>query len=88
MKKDSTTDNPSELKPQVENKKECLRQNTNDHKAKQISISLDIFERINLRCLTWEDAKPHVDLLEKVYGNPLRGERTDDPLCVDLIGYR
>ena len=59
---DSTTDTPSELKPQVRKKEKNLRQ------KEQLVIKLENVVKICMECVRWEDAKPHVDLLEKIYG--------------------
>ena len=56
------------MAPQVGTEKKNLRQYTNNYKAKPQFISLEIVEKIILDCVTWEEAKPHVDLLEKLYG--------------------
>lgn len=59
------------VKPQVRREKYDLRRNEFKHSAKCFSISLETIERITMNCMTWEEAKPHVDLLEKVFGmNP------------------
>lgn len=70
MNKTSKTaaDTPSELKPQG---KENLRRKQKYGKTKTFSISVKTLERISLDCMTWEEAKPLVDLMEKVFGmNP------------------
>ena len=62
MKKNETTDTPSELKPQVKKREKNLRQ------KEQLVIKLEKVVKICMECVRWEDAKPHVDLLEKIYG--------------------
>ena len=61
-KKETTTDAPSELKPQVKKRKDNLRQ------TKELVIKLEKVIKYCMECVRWEDAKPHVDLLEKIYG--------------------
>jgi hypothetical protein len=60
--KETTTDAPSELKPQVKNRRNNLRQ------TKELVIKLEKVIKYCMGCVRWEDAKPHVDLLEKIYG--------------------
>lgn len=62
MKKNETKDTPSELKPQVKKRRNSLRQ------SEQLVIKLENVVKICMECVRWEDAKPHVDLLEKIYG--------------------
>lgn len=63
-----TSDTPSELKPQG---KKNLRRKPKYGKAQRFSISVKTLERIGLDCMTWGEAKPLVDLMEKVFGmNP------------------
>lgn len=64
-KKEATTDAPSELKPQG---KKNLRRKHKYGEAQVLSISVKTLENICLDCVTWEEAKPYVDLLEKVFG--------------------
>ena len=59
---DSTTDTPSELKPQVKKREKNLRQ------TKELVIKLEKVIKYCMECVRWEDAKPHVDFLEKIYG--------------------
>ena len=67
-KTNETSDSPSELKPQG---KRTLRRKPKYGKAQAFSISVKTLERISLDCMTWEEAKPQVDLMEKVFGmNP------------------
>ena len=67
MKKtnETSSDTPSELKPQG---RKNLRRKHKYGKSQLLSISVKTLEKICLDCVTWEEAKPHVDLLEKVFG--------------------
>ena len=70
MKKtnETSSDTPSEQKPQG---RKNLRRKHKYGKSQLLSISVKTLEKICLDCVTWEEAKPHVDLLEKVFGmNP------------------
>ena len=62
MKKNETKDTPSELKPQVKKRRNNLRQ------SEHLVIKFENVVKICMECVRWEDAKPHVDLLEKIYG--------------------
>lgn len=65
---ETVADTPSELKPRG---KKNLRRKSMYKNAQVPSISVKTLEKISLDCVTWEEAKPHVDLLEKAFGmNP------------------
>lgn len=65
---ESVADTPSELKPRG---KKNLRRNSIHREAPVLSISVKTLVKICLECVTWEEAKPLVDLMEKVFGmNP------------------
>ena len=68
MNTETTIDVPSELKPQVINGKANLRPRKKKNKAKILYLSLETLEQIIMDCVTWGEAKPYVDLLEKAFG--------------------
>ncbi len=67
MKKtnETSSDTPSELKPQG---RKNLRRKHKYGKSQLLSISVKTLVKICLECVTWEEAKPLVDLMEKVFG--------------------
>lgn len=63
-----TTDVTSVKKPQGRKIKLDLRPKRAKHKGQIIKINLDLIEKIAMGCVTWEEARSHVDLLEKIFG--------------------
>lgn len=65
---ESGFEDPSELKPQRRKRRKTHPLRRKKKSNEELSITINQLEKYCLACVTWIDAKPLVDMMEKFFG--------------------